>query len=280
MKKNYILKITSLALICFFLSSFEDGPANGNKDATGSPFNNASCSSPSCHGSSLSAGNLSVSILDLTDNPVTSYTPGENYTIRLSVVGGSLTHFGFQLLVLNNLNNPSAVSIGTLTPNSPNTQITDFNGKKYAEHSSQLSSGIIEINWVAPMAGTGTANIYAVAINANNNGAKTGDQPLVPITASLTESISSGLNSSNKLNSSIRLVTNSTNQLEAYLKSNVAGSFDFLLMDIAGKVLETRVQQVNIGENRFLFSTENLSKGVYTLRVSDGTSTLAGKFVR
>jgi Reeler domain len=279
MKNKFTINILLVCFTCFFLASWSDGPANHDEiDGTESPFSTGSCGSgTSCHGSSNSAGSVTLELKDANGNSVTSYIGGESYTIVLTAIGTELSHYGFQLLVLDDVDNTAAVSIGTLTTNTSNTQITDLNGIKYAEHSEQLPSNIINVNWVAPGVGTGTAKIFAKVNNVNNNDAKTGDQQMFPVNATITENIGSSLDE-NKLNSTMNFVSINSKQLEVSMNSKVEGDLDFMIIDISGKIIETEVKKISKGENRFVFSTNKLSNGIYLMRVSNGVSFLAKKF--
>ena len=281
MKANYISKIALVSASYLILSSYSDGPAANNKDATGSPFANSSCSSNGCHGSTLSTATLTVELKDANNIAVAAYTAGQQYTIVATINGGTLTHYGFQMVVLNDVNSLSAVNLGTISANSPNGMVTGFQGKNYGEHNATSTSNVFIFNWTAPAAGSGTAKIYAVANTVNNNTTKTGDLPLAPIVVSFTEDLGGiGIGDNNKINSTLQLVNNRNGDLEILMNSNVEGNFDFVLFDMSGKIIETKQQQIKKGENKFTYQTENLSKGIYVIRVSNGSSFLASKFAR
>lgn len=203
MNKKYFF-ITSILLLSILLLSFDfstpighledymplrsgGAAANGVGDKTGSPLSTSTCSQ--CHSGGSFSPNISVVVLDNSLNQVTSYIPGENYTIEYTVSNntGSPAGFGMQSVLLSSNNNQA----GDLTSaTTPNTQIVNLNGVEYVDHQQVSSTGVFTVNWTAPSAGFGNATIYAVGLSVNGNGGTSGDQVSSPVSLNLIESCS------------------------------------------------------------------------------------------
>jgi hypothetical protein len=156
----------------------------GLGDRTGGPLSGgASCMD--CHGAGTFQPIITLTVTDAGSNQVTEYTPGDTYTIQYSVTStGSPAGFGMQSVALN-LSNGAA---GTLnTPATPNTQIVPIAGVQYLEHSGTSTTGVFEVNWVAPASGMGTVNFFARGMAVNGNGVTAGDIATAPFSMTLTE---------------------------------------------------------------------------------------------
>ena len=163
------------------------GAANlGLGDRTGSPLSGgAGCS---CHGGASYAPSITVEVKDAFSNPVTVYQPGQGYTIEytLSATSGSPGGYGFQSVAISN--QASALNAGSMgTAITPNTQISNSNGRQYAEHNGINNAGVFIINWTAPAAGFGTVNIHSRGIAVDGFGSTGGDQQTASVLLSLTE---------------------------------------------------------------------------------------------
>ena len=183
-RKNIIL-IGYLFIILGYivLSSRSGGVGNIlSIDATGSPVATHVCGS--CHGDNNNfSSTVSMQILD-GGTPVTSYTPGQTYTMTLQV-SGTAPHYGGQAVALK-LDNTAAGSLGV--PSSPNTQVTVLNNIDYLEHNSRSSTGTFTTTWTAPLTGSGNVNIHYIG-NAVNGSGTGGDDPTAAMTMTLTEAV-------------------------------------------------------------------------------------------
>lgn len=174
MKKKFILFPLIAVLFYVILSSNASGPGAGSvpTDAT-----TGGCS---CHnGSSTSTTVVNIQLKNGT-TPVTTYIPGNTYTITLTgtQTDGSLTlsKFGFQTEVVNS----GGSTAGTLTAPT-GTHTVSPAGVVLVEHSSPLlpSSGtggsgttyVVNIPWTAPSSGAGGLTLKGVlnAVNANGS---------------------------------------------------------------------------------------------------------------
>lgn len=163
--------------------------ALGLGDRTGSPVGGGASCSP-CHSGGSFTPSLTIEVKDALNNVVTSYTPGDTYTIEYTVnaASGSPAGYGFQSLAISPTGgNPGAGTYGAI--NSPNSQITPSGGRDYFEHQGIQSAGFFSVDWTAPAAGFGQVDIYAIAVAVNGNGGTSGDQVTPGTTISLTEDV-------------------------------------------------------------------------------------------
>jgi Secretion system C-terminal sorting domain len=159
------------------LSSRSQGPgANGAGARTNAPGEGI-CSD--CHAGGVFLPVISVQLLDSTGViPVTNYTGGRTYTLRVSVsaTGAGLAGYGAQTTVLQSSNNFVA---GVLTNPSANARILILNARQYLEHNAPApaaaGAGVWTATWVAPAIGTGSIRIFSSALAADGNGGILGD---------------------------------------------------------------------------------------------------------
>ena len=165
--------------------------AMGLGDRTGGPLSGgATCMG--CHGGGATLPNLIIDLKDGFGSSISSYIPGDVYTIDFEVIGG--TFFGFQGVALTNNNWQGGTLTNVLTPN---TQITNListsGGLQYAEQQGISSSGIFSIQWTAPTAGTGPITFYGIGLSVNGNGSTSGDLSSLPTSLVINESISTSI---------------------------------------------------------------------------------------
>ena len=160
----------------------------GLGDRTGSPIGGAGSSCANCHGGGSFSPSISIDVKDAGLNSVTSYIPGNTYTIEYTVLAGSgsPSGYGMQGVALN----PSNGAAGNLfSPTTPNTQITSSGGVQYLEHQSMSATGSFQTSWTAPMAGSGAVSIYARGLALNGDGSTSGDDASTSVLFGLTETI-------------------------------------------------------------------------------------------
>ncbi len=189
---NRSMKLILLATaITLFAFSFDFGQKSvhayrGGPDPsrTGAPALGAvpvelTCNSAGCHsGNSL---NNAAGTLQILDVPA-SYTPGQTYTIRVSLSRTGNIRFGFQLVALDQ----NGANVGTLATNDANTQLIaadpgSWAGRNYIEHTragtaaTATNQTIWTIKWTAPATRGGKISFYAAGNAADNNSSVSGD---------------------------------------------------------------------------------------------------------
>lgn len=204
MNKKHILLIATITLSTLFFSfrftkevgRLEDyspprsnGPAaSGLGDRTGSPIGGSGASCTNCHGGGNFSPTISITVLDNTLTPVTSYVSGQNYTVEYTVTNGvgSPTGFGMQSLAMSP--NTGNIEAGNFTSTTTaNTRISPSGGRKYVEQQGLSTTGVFKVNWTAPNAGFGNVSFYARGL-AGNGGGTGGDDTSPSTTLNLTES--------------------------------------------------------------------------------------------
>jgi hypothetical protein len=170
MKRNKLYLLASLPLLLVLLVS-SVMTHNGSPGAkTGSPGDGgATCTD--CHG-----GTAQTVTGWITSNiPVTGYVPGQTYTITATATHTGAALFGFELTAENAANAKKGTFIIT---NAVETKL--INANKAVTHTTNGTNPTgngrtWNMNWTAPVAGTGAITFYAAFNAANGNGASTGD---------------------------------------------------------------------------------------------------------
>ncbi len=161
----------SVASIFFFGVQSDNGKAG----ATGSP-GEVNCTD--CHsGTALNSagGSITISCPELVN---WEYTPGQTYTITLTVAEGvkPLFGFGFEALLASGAN---AGTLNAGTGSTIKTAMIGGNNRRNVVH--QMNSGTGNgshtwtFTWVAPATDQGNVTFYCGANAANANGSDTGD---------------------------------------------------------------------------------------------------------
>ena len=109
-----------------------------------------------------------------TTSPVTAYTPGTTYDMRVTVnnTSGSPLRFGFQMTALRASGNQALSGYSNL---GSNVQQITANARTYVEQNASSVSNQFTFRWTAPSAGTGNVIFYASGNCLNNNGNANGD---------------------------------------------------------------------------------------------------------
>lgn len=169
-------KLQALVLILFVTGvayAKITGPDSGYTNAPGDLGN---CTA--CH-DTFEVPNVGPGSLRITGVPAV-YTPGQQYTLAVTVQQSNRQRFGFQLTALD-LNGSRA---GTLAPLGSDTQInqeTGAGGRQYVDHTevgtfpNGASSRTWQIRWTAPSSDIGTVRFWFAGNAANGSGDNQGD---------------------------------------------------------------------------------------------------------
>lgn len=165
------------------------GPAGTySANVTGASFDAGTCTNCHSAGSNYNA-TLSLQLYSGATQ-VTSYIPGNSYTLRLTRSASLLTAtnggFGFQTTCATSATNVNINNWGTLPANTTNVLLS---GRNYIEHTTKLSKLTTQVNipWTAPTLGTGAVKFYTALNTVNGNGNNSGDQ-VVSTSLTITES--------------------------------------------------------------------------------------------
>lgn len=174
MRRNLTLVLSFFALLSgtLIFSGSSGGVALVQKlDRTGSPLsNNFYCSA--CHLAGQFNPQVHLEVLS-GGVPVTTYVPGQTYTVRVVVdASPNASVFGFQTVALSG---PDHVQAGIFQNPPTGVAIRTVNNRSYAEHQFPSLKDTFQLSWVAPPANTGQVRLYAAGIAANGNGSDSGD---------------------------------------------------------------------------------------------------------
>jgi len=155
------------------------------QDRTGSPLSVGTCAS--CHSGGLFGTTMSIAVKDGAGTTITTYVPGNTYTVEYTVASGSGFQYGMQGVALTTTN-AQAGSFGT--PTSTNTQVSTVSSREYLEHSAPATGAgtyTFTAPWTAPTSGTGNVTFYGIGMTVNGNLGTSGDDPSTTTTLVLNE---------------------------------------------------------------------------------------------
>ncbi len=172
--------IFGLVLLYSLFTSSSGGRATiANSGNTGAPTENTTCGG--CHnGGSYGLVTPSIQIFQLgTSIPVTSYTAGTSYDLRVIIQNsaGTPAGYGFQLTTLIQATNTPLAGYSALATNVKQFTIATgtWAGRTYLEHNGVTNNNVFNARWTAPILGTGTVAFYASGNAVNGNGNTQGD---------------------------------------------------------------------------------------------------------
>ena len=267
----------------FFFMSNSGGRASAtNEGNTGAP-GDAQSTCVTCHNASAALSTLTtISLLDANNEVVTTYLPGETYTIQVKMTtSGNAAGHGFQLIPLKDSDNTDVKGMSD-AGNMNNYKIkTITNGRTYAEHDDISSSNVFDVTWTAPAAGTGAVSFYAGGNSVNGNGTSAGDGADVD-KLTVSEGSSSSVNDleSNQAGT-LGLFPNPVERdLNIRYIAAASKSYTMKVVSLEGKVVLTSHQNLQKGENRLVLPASDLSAGAYLLVVQDGLGQGVVRFVK
>ncbi len=173
MKQKLLLTLTFIALLLIVDNAFTSSgvPPIGRTGAPGE----STCAASGCHtGNAVVANSSFLAVTSASSTLFTDgYTPGQTYNIIVNL-STNTPRYGFQLTVLDNLNNNAAGTLALL-PNPTSTSLNNAGGRQYVGHLNANSINAWSFTWTAPAAGTDTVVFYASGNASNNNGGTSGD---------------------------------------------------------------------------------------------------------
>jgi hypothetical protein len=161
MKKNFILFVLVLGILFVGFIQLNSNPTGAPAGYTDSPADGQTCGTSGCHNATAA---IATNVLT-TNIPTAGYTPGQNYTITVTITG-TTARKGFEVTVQNS----SGILQGVLASGSGSKII----GTKYVTHTTYKSTATSSwsFNWIAPVKGTGNITIYGAFVNGKPNVSK------------------------------------------------------------------------------------------------------------
>ncbi|MDX1943613.1 MAG: choice-of-anchor V domain-containing protein [Saprospiraceae bacterium] len=279
MKIKLLYAFFSIALVAvLFLGNAGGAGASQNADRTGSPLSPAICTE--CHGGGDFAPTVAAQLLK-GSTTVTQYTPGEDYTFRLTITAtnGNPARYGFMAVALRGNDNANA---GTWDSPPAGTRLTNINNRQYFEHSSPRNVNSFEIKWKAPAAGAGPVRFYAAGNAVNGTGSTDGDAAAeLPQALVITEGSTSSVFGVKALDASILAYPNPVReQLSLNIELKKSGRYFLSIYDLNGKEMQRKTVQFLEGENKEQLNVQGLAAGHYTVQISDGERVAAQKILK
>lgn len=237
---------------------------NGHKNASGSPTGRTGApgeqNCTGCHGGTALDGSTE-NVLTILDGitPVTSYVPGQSYTVSLSM-NSDPAKKGFQATALDANGNMA----GTFTAGT-NTQISGTS-RKYANHTSTSNTSATQLwgwTWVAPTISTNEVTFYVATNKTNANGTTSGDQIFL---SQHVLGSSAGINeSSSEKYQFVASYQHDLNQLLIRFNSLYSDNMHLTISDVSGKMIMNQdLGNCVVGQNKELVSLpSHISSGTY-----------------
>lgn len=290
MTKALIFPVLAIAVMALF-SFIERTPSQsitkyirahsygGQAEKTGAPGEN-NCTY--CHAGTVQDGTTENVLLvkDASSQPVSSYFPGQHYTISLSLNSNPIKK-GFSSTVLDNLDQMA----GSLTGlGLGGTQGFESFGlaRDYVSHTTASNTGATtewSWTWHAPSTNVGDVTFYVATNIANDNGESSGDmiylsQYVISIdptagvaqAKSVQEDFKAGYSSEN-------------NTIGISFTSRVADNMYFNLLDLNGKSVYTYdMDRSMIGDNKhFISLPQEIKNGAYVINFFVGNKAMSAK---
>ncbi|MBX2904628.1 MAG: T9SS type A sorting domain-containing protein [Taibaiella sp.] len=199
MKKKLVLLPIICAAIYFITTGHSTGPGFSGIERTGASGTGTNCGGSGCHVSIFPTGIVTTVSLLSGGSPVTTYTAGGSYTIRVAAnnpTASSWPRFGYQVSAC-----AGSTSVGSMVAPVGSHTIT-ASGIKICEHFSGSigcttgtggmgSTYVVDVPWTAPVAGTGTITLRAVVNAVNGTGGTDGDYSIAG-SSTVTEASTAG----------------------------------------------------------------------------------------
>lgn len=244
-----------------------DAPLVGGH--TGAP-GETSCAG--CHAGTDNSGSASITFS--IAGGVTQYTPGQVYSVTVSVTQPGSDKMGFACLALRNSNNATIGSFQLL--DAVRTRTFTGGSRKYVSHTpcaaDVLSPGFNEwsFNWQAPASNVGNITLYLGALTSNHNHATTGDFTYKQ-SITLSPAVTTGMDELKEARSFISIFPNPTDD-KFEIRSAAAGKVQELqIVDIQGKILKTlnTNEVLSAADRQYSAKQLGLHAGIYFLKITD-----------
>jgi hypothetical protein len=250
---------------------------------TGSPVDQSSTCN-SCHSGGAYDASASIEVFnDAGTTAVSSYQLNQQYTIRLTIAvsSGSPAGYGFNMIDLQQSNNKNVKGFLPTAQQATGIGIRQISatGNIYAEHSSRITSKIINVKWKAPSTNLGTIVFYAAANAVNSNGSESGDSPTAGVSFQLPAAPTGTYDISDKIN--IELSPNPTpSMVSVALDSKSAKSLKIQVTDMTGRTVLSENWAVTVGQNQRSLDFNTFAKGAYMVQIIDNQDVISKKILK
>jgi hypothetical protein len=249
------------------------GASAGN---TGAPGEN-NCTA--CHSGTTASGD-GFNILEWADG-INSYTPGETYTIQLSMNDASNKN-GFQLVALTSSGNAQAGTM-VITDELRTQLLNGSAGKRYVGHrTAGTSVSQWSFNWTAPATNVGNVIFYVATNKSNSNGQTSGDLIRLSQHTFAAPESSSSLTAYEMIQASLRIGFNKEASLVSILFStDESEPMHVNIMNAQGQSVQSHSLGMSYpGENnKEVRLKQQLSAGIYFVNFFVGNKAYSEKIL-
>lgn len=279
MNKLYFLSFVGvLSFVTLTSTDLED---DGKAGATGSP-GESTCNQSSCHTGVAVNSQSGEIIFDIPGMTNWEYTPGQTYTVNVTVAESGRNLFGIGLECLQS----NGDNAGTLTPGSgsqiKNKTVSGFSRKNIVhtlDGGASANSHTWTFTWTAPSSDIGDVTFYMAGNAANSNGSDSGDhiysfsQVVTPGAVSVSEQLDI---------QDIEVYPNPfVNQIRLNYFLKQSGQMNIALFDVAGRQVETLVNENQFSGNHSLeYDLAHLKGGQYIMHMSLNGRVLATQLIQ
>lgn len=280
---KHFYKLFILLLFAVLFQSRSAGPAEvANLQVSGAPGSTGdmgTCANSGCHVDGALNASLEVSFTTTSSEAVTEYQPGTEYFVDLMISADqTFAGSGFQIIAMDE----NEESIGTWNSLPGAAQTSELNGRTYAEHNQNLTNGptLWQLNWTAPVEGSGAVTFYAAALANNNNGNTAGDG-----VATTNFTISEfGVSSTNNANQDLTSMLISPNlivdQVNVSVFSKRSGDFDLNIITTSGQLVYAENINLQVGENQKSLDLGQLGQGLYFLQIRGENQVMTQRVIK
>lgn len=283
MKKYYVtIGLFFSTIVCISLLSM--APLDIMKSSGGPAFNtNApgekTCSGPespnNCHSGGI-ADNTGLATKSITFSGGTSYTPGQTYTVTVTISHPTSNRFGFQIVSLRNSDNANTGTVVITDAARTQNEVPGYGTyptRSYVMHVVNGTNGLANsctwsYNWTAPSTDEGAITFYACMMAANNNNTNdAGDETY--FTQLTINPVPAGISTHKSSAEDIVMYPNPA-QHEIFINYNLTevSLFKAELLDVQGKLVQVLFQDEKavgaISEKITL--NQNISPGIYLIK--------------
>ena len=275
--KKKLLIIPAIGLLYVSVSSYSSGPSN---TPAGVQTAKSGCGSGGgCHGSQASNANMTISLLDVSNNqPVTDgkYKPGGTYTVSFTELNQSASRFGYIALITDAANAQAGALSNPV--NATNIKITNKGGFQVVEQpnaQSPVAGGTgATFTWTAPAAGKGDVTVYVAVNSCNGNGSADAGDTWALKNLTLAEGLPSSVSQISK-EQSVQIFPNPASDVINITLGNNNESVKFAVINLNGAVVLS-----GSVENGSSINVSSLPQGLHIIKLQSKTSNEVSTFTK
>lgn len=277
--KKRILLFTAIAGMCYVtLSSYSGGAAGSGQNRTGAKGGAlTSCGGAGCHGTGT-ATSVTITV-DSAGVPVTKYSPGKTYTVKIAGTNSSsLPKFGFQFVAVSGTGTAQAQA-GTYSVLPSGTMSHSLSSLNYVEQMGAMTAATpgtynVQFDWTAPTSSSlGDITLYCT-LNAVNG---TGAADASDISGNVSKVMKMNMVPSSVATTiaamEVKAFPNpATNNMNLQLTNAQAGTYSVQVFSLGGKLVANETVTVTGANNTLSLNTGNWAAGTYMVSVENNGS--------